>query len=78
MVGTSLTIIATVEIEGAQGEFEIVHEKIFIPTASPVIVVVGDKELVIKPVPETNDHVPTPTVAVLAFMIVVGEEIQSV
>ncbi len=78
MVGASLTIIATVEIEGAHGEFEIVQEKIFVPTASPVIDVVGDNELVITPVPDTNDQVPMPTVAVLAFIVVVGEEIQSV
>lgn len=65
-------------MEGAQGEFEMVQEKIFVPTASPVIVVLGDNELVITPEPETSDHVPIPTVAVLAFMIVVGEEIQRV
>ncbi len=74
----SLTIIATVAVVAKQGAFEIVHSKTFVPNPNPVIDVVGDNEFVIVPEPETNDHVPTPTVAVLAVITVVGEEIQSV
>ncbi len=66
------------EVEAAQGAFPIVHAKTFVPTASPVIDVVGDNEFVIIPVPETNDHVPMPTVAVFANIVVVGDEIQMV
>lgn len=71
-------MIATVEMDGAQGGLEMVHSKIFVPTVSPVILVVGDSELVIIPDPEISDHVPVPTSAELAFIVVVGEEIQSV
>lgn len=78
MVGTSSTTMAIVAVEATQGGFEIIHEKIFVPTASPVMDVVGDSEFVIMPVPETNDHVPIPTVAEFAFMVVVGVVMQSV
>ena len=78
MVGTSLTNNVTVETEAKQGALEIVQAKTLTPIANPVIEVVGESEFVITPVPETNDQVPTPTVAVLAVITVVGEEIQSV
>ena len=77
-VGTSSIIIATVDVEEAQGKFEISHWKIFVPTASPVMFVVGENGLVIVPLPETNVHKPVPTVGVFAVIAVVGEEIQSV
>ncbi len=48
------------------------------PKPKPVIDVVGDNELVITPVPETKVQTPVPTVAEFAFIVVVGEEIQSV
>ena len=34
-----------------------------------VIVVMGERELVITPEPEINDHVPTPLVALLAAIV---------
>lgn len=57
------------ETEGAQGEFEIVQLNTFTPTPNPVMVVVGDNELVIVPLPETNDQTPVPIVAVLAAIV---------
>lgn len=72
MVGTSSTIIETVDEEARQGEFEIVHAKTFVPSANPVIEVIGESELVIVPEPEIKLHVPTPTVAVLAVINVFG------
>ena len=39
---------------------------------------VGESEFVITPLPETKVHTPVPTVAVLAVITVVGEEIQIV
>ncbi len=78
IVGTSLTVNATVELDEAHGGFEIVHANTFVPIANPVIEVVGDSEFVTTPVPETKVQTPIPTVAVFAVIIVVGEEIQSV
>ena len=77
-VGTSLTVIVTFETEGAHGAFEIVHAKTLLPKPSPVIEVVGEREFVIVPLPEINVQAPIPTNAVLADMVVVGEEAQSV
>ena len=42
------------------------------------MVVLGNNELVIIPLPEINDQVPTPTVAVLAVTSAVGLLTQSV
>ena len=64
--------------EGAQGAFEIVHAKTFVPTAKPVMLVVGESELVITPDPETKVQTPVPTVAVLSVITVVGVEIHKV
>lgn len=58
-------MIVTVETEGGQTPLEIVQLKTFGPEAKPVTVVVGETELVIVPLPETKDHVPTPTVGVV-------------
>lgn len=55
-----------------------VHAKTFKPNPNPVIVVVGESEFVIVPLPETNVHTPVPDVAVLPLIVVDGEEIQSV
>jgi hypothetical protein len=74
----SFTIIATVEEEGEQGELEMVHWKIFVPNPRPVIEVVGDNELVIVPLPETKVQAPVPTIAALAFIVVVGVLIHKV
>lgn len=71
-------MIVTFEVEGEQGEFEIVHAKTLVPNPSPVIEVVGESEFVITPVPETNVHAPVPTIAVLAFIVAVGEEMHKV
>lgn len=78
MVGISLTMIAIVDEEAAQGGFDIVHAKIFVPKANPVTDVVGEREFVIVPAPETNVHAPVPTIAVFAAMIVFGLLIQIV
>jgi len=78
IVGTSFTSIVIVEILGAQGELEIVQAKTFVPIARPVMVELGKVGEVIVPEPETSVHNPVPTVGVLAVIIVVGEEIQSV
>lgn len=40
--------------------------------------VVGESEFVIVPEPESKLHVPIPTNGVFAFIVAVGEEIQSV
>ena len=77
-VGRSFTRIETVDELAEHGLFEIVHSKIFKPKPKPVIEVVGDNELVIVPEPEINDQVPTPTVAVLAFIKAFGLVIQTV
>ena len=55
-----------------------VHAKTLLPNPKPVIVVFGKVGFVIVPEPETKVHKPVPTKAVLAFIVVVGEEIQSV
>lgn len=66
------------ETEGRHGELLIVHANTFTPKPNPVIEVVGDNELVIVPEPDIKLHVPVPTRAELAFIAVVGDEIQSV
>ncbi len=71
-------MIVTFDVEGVQGLFEIVQANTLLPNPKPVIDVVAKSELVITPVPETNVHTPVPTPGVFAFMIAVGEEIQSV
>ena len=70
--------MVTLELDGAQGEFEMVQAKIFTPKAKPVIDVVGNNEFVIVPVPETKVQIPVPTVAVLAVMNVFGLLIHNV
>ena len=55
-----------------------VHAKTLFPKPNPVTEVVGKSEFVITPVPETNVQVPVPTAGKFPFIVVVGEEIQSV
>ena len=74
----SFTVIVTFELEFKQGEFEIVQAKTFAPNPNPVIVVLGNNEFVIIPDPAISDHVPTPTVALLAAIIAFGLVIQTV
>ena len=77
-VGRSFTSIATVDVELAQGELEMVQAKTFVPKPKPVIDVVAESELVITPVPETSDHDPKPIKGTFAFINVDGEEMHSV
>ena len=55
-----------------------VQAKTFTPKPNPVIEVVGERELVIVPLPETNVQTPVPTVAVFAAIIVFGLVIHKV
>ena len=70
--------MAMVVVELAQGAFEIVQAKTFVPKAKAVMFVFGRVGFAIVPEPETKVHKPVPTVAVFAAIVVVGEEIQSV
>ena len=71
-------MIVTFELDEAQGELEMVHAKTLVPKPNPVILVVGESEFVIVPLPEINVQTPVPTIAAFAFIVVVGEEIQRV
>ncbi len=64
--------MVTLEVEFAQGAFEIVQAKTFTPSPNPVIVVFALSEFVMVPLPEMSDQVPTPTVALFAAIIVLG------
>jgi hypothetical protein len=64
--------MVTLELDGTQGALEIVHAKILVPNPRPVMLVVGESELVIVPIPETKVHTPVPDVAVFAAMNVFG------
>lgn len=59
----------TLEIEFAQGGFEMVHLKTFAPIPKPVIVVAGLVGLVIVPLPEIRVHDPVPMAGVLALIV---------
>ena len=54
------------------------HCKMFVPKERFVTVLFAARELVITPVPDITDHVPTPVVGVLAANVAVGELIQTV
>ncbi len=71
-------MIVKFETEAAHGAFEIVHAKTLFPTPKPVRNVVGETELEIAPIPETNVHTPEPTAGVFALISAFGLEIQSV
>lgn len=77
-VGISFTNKVTVEIDDKHGGFEMVHENIFGPKPKPVILVLGNVGFEIVPLPETKVHKPVPVEGVLPFMLVFGDEIQSV
>ena len=64
--------MVTLELEGAHGGFEIVHAKTLFPKPNPFMFVIGERELVIDPVPETKVQTPVPAIAVLAFITVFG------
>jgi len=49
-----------------------VHAKMFVPNPKLVIVVLGERELVMAPLPESIVQTPVPTVAVFAAMVAVG------
>lgn len=72
MVGPGFTNMVMFETEGAQGAFEMVQAKTFVPIPNPEIGVVGDKEFEIIPVPETRLHEPEPMSGVLALIVAVG------
>ncbi len=55
-----------------------VQAKTLFPSPKPVMDVVGESELVIIPVPDTNVQAPVPTTAGFADIVVVGLEMQSV
>ncbi len=78
IVGPGLTMIVIVETEGAQGEFEMVHAKTFVPNPKAVIPVVGDNEFVIVPAPETKVQAPVPMVGAFAVIVAVGTLKQTV
>ena len=59
-------------MEGVQGLFEMVQANTLFPNPKPVMLVVGESELVIVPLPETKVQTPVPTVAALAAMNVFG------
>jgi hypothetical protein len=71
VVGAAIPVIVTVDVEGVQGGFEIVHSKTFGPTPNPVTPDVGEVGVVIVPVPLTNVHNPVPTVGVLPANVAV-------
>jgi len=49
-----------------------------VPVARPVIVVAGESELVIVPLPEMSVQAPVPATGAFAFIVAEGEEIQRV
>lgn len=63
-VGGATPVIVTVDVEAAQGGFEIVHMNTFGPTPNPVTPEVGDDGVVIVPAPLTNVQAPVPAVGV--------------
>lgn len=77
-VGTSFTTSVTFETEDKHGIFEIVQANTLFPKPKPVMVEFGKVGLVIVPLPDTKVHIPVPMAGVLAVIVVVGEEIQSV
>ena len=65
-------MIITSSVEAVQEELDIVQRKVAVPgTAKPVTPEVGEDEVVIVAVPETTDHAPVPTVAVLPAKVAV-------
>jgi hypothetical protein len=72
VVGTSLTVMVTLEVEGVQGLLVMAHWKTYAPgVVKPVIVVVGEPGVVIVAVtgPLICDQEPVPVVAGLPAMV---------
>lgn len=55
-----------------------VHANTLVPTPNPVIVVFGESEFVIVPLPEISVHAPVPTVGVFPAITVFGLVIHSI
>ena len=67
-----VVVITTSDVEAVQGALEIVQRNVAVPgTAKPVTPDVGELGVVIVAVPETTDHAPVPTVAVLPANVAV-------
>jgi hypothetical protein len=71
-------VIVTFELEDVHGAFAMVHAKTLFPKPKPVMVVFGNNEFVITPVPETRVHVPAPVEGKFPFMVADGEVTQTV
>ena len=75
MVGPpAVTFIVTLSEALAQRPLGNVHSKTLFPKDKPLTVVVGLLTLAKVPLPETTDHVPTPTAGALAERVVVFEQ----
>jgi hypothetical protein len=70
-VGVEVTIILTWSDVDGHGALVIVHWKVFVPTARPVIPEVGDEGVVTVPEPLISVHVPVPTKAVFPANVAV-------
>jgi hypothetical protein len=78
VVGPCVTVITTSSVEFGQGEFEIVHRKVYVPTPpAGVKVEVGEVAfenwLGLVFGPAATDQVPLPTVAVFAASVAVPD-----
>lgn len=69
MVGTFRTTIFTLSCVKAQGGLLILQRKVFVPSANPVIVVVGLFGETIVPAPAITLQTPVPAVGVLAAIV---------
>ncbi len=70
--------MVTLLFEDGHGLLVMLQLKTLLPTPKPVTPVVGDKELVIVPLPETRVQTPTPVVGVLAAIVTLGLLAQAV
>ena len=75
-VANVLIVTTMVSVDGAHVPLEIVHTKVFTPTLTPVIVVVGKVGFVIVPTPETIVHKHVPTIGVFPFNVADEEQIR--
>ncbi len=78
MEGISFMVTVTFDTDAAQGLFEMVQANTLLPKPKPVILVVGNKEFVIVPLPEINVQAPLPMPGKLAAIIAVGLVIHNV
>ena len=77
-VGILFTVMVMFEEDAKQGGLEIIQAKTLLPNPIPVIEVLCNKEFVITPLPEINDHVPVPFKGKFPEMFTVGFVIQTV